>query len=212
MFLYRGKAIVGLLPHIRILRSPLYFESLVALLETGNSAQKAAAAAALGSLGDSRCIDTLRQAYFTTHRDPEQVRSAIVSALGEIPTAAAVELLIEIHKAKGTSRRSQSRRFEQIVIALGQLAQQELAEAEAELIRFLSDGEPSLRATAVTELSLGYWHRPNCLSSALIQQIFDLTGDESDDVRLAAKEALISLAKLGCTKAVVLIRQSKKQA
>jgi HEAT repeat protein len=234
MFLYRGKNIGGqgklsdtclqiisdgeaeliyeILPHIRVVRAKEFFDPLVKLLNDGSYDQRAAAAAALGSLGWPECIEPLRDAFraidLSKKRGAHVLQAAIVTALGEIPAPVSVKVLNEISAIETVDDTFARRRPTLIVGALGQLAQQEVLQAEVALIRFLSDGEPAVRSLAVTEIALAYWHRPNLISGTLLQQILDLTGDPSDDVGNAAIAALNSLAQLGCHKAEVLIDQA----
>lgn len=231
MFLYRGKDIGGrekltdtclriisegdaegildILPHIRVLRSPQFFQPLVELLHAGKIEQRSAAAAALGSLGDPECIDPLRRTFFsispTRKREVRPLQAAIIGALGEIPSPEAVQVLKEIQQLDPPEENPGNQRRRLLVSALGQLAQQEVSLAEAQLVAFLSESEPTLRGLAVSELALAYWHRPNRISGTLLQQIFDLTADPSDEVAIAAHAGLNSLAQLGCRKAEVLI-------
>lgn len=238
MFLYRGKDIGGrekltdtclriiadgdaegildILPHIRVLRSRQFFEPLVELLSRGKVEQRSAAAAALGSLGDPGCIPTLREAFFRVRsprkREAEPLQAAIIGALGEIASPDAVRVLQEIQEAEPQRKNPDSRRLQLLVAALGQLAQQDVDLAEAELVRFLSNPDPALRSLAVTEVALAYWHRPNQISGTLLQQMFDLTADSSDEVATAAHAGLNSLAQLGCRKAEVLIAQLSEES
>ena len=233
MFLYRGKNIGGhgklsdtclqiisegevdliyeILPHIRVVRSREFYAPLVKLLNGGNYDQRAAAAAALGSLGLPECIEPLQEAFksidLSKKRGAHVLQASIVRALGEIPAPVSVKILDEIARIETVEDTFALRRPALIVGALGQLAQQEVTQAEASLIRFLSDHDPVIRSLAVTEVALAYWHRPNLISGTLLQQILDLTGDKSEDVANAAVAALTSLAQLGCHKAEVLIEQ-----
>jgi HEAT repeat protein len=232
LFLYRGKDIGGrdkmadvcleligrgdpediydILPHIRVLRSPRFFQPLVELLGSGDPAQKAAAAAGLGSLGDPAAVPLLldwgRRTGSTRSREVDPVRAAVICALGEIPCPASVEALREIcDRLEGGAAHAPCMNL--VVAALGELAQQGLVEAERELGRFLDDSQPVLRALAVTELSFAYWHRPSSIPPELLQRIHRMQADESEEARTAATAALHSLARLGCTAAGSLLRR-----
>jgi HEAT repeat protein len=233
MFLYRGKNIGGqgklsdtclqiisegdvdliyeILPHIRVVRAKEFYDPLVRLLNGGSYDQRSAAAAALGSLGLPECIEPLREAFnsidLSKKRGAHVLQASIVRALGEIPIPVSVKFLDELAQMETVDDTFARRRPALIVGALGQLAQQEISQAESSLIRFLSDPDPAIRSLAVTEVALAYWHRPNLISGTLLQQILDLTGDKSEDVANAALAALSSLAQLGCRKAEVLIEQ-----
>jgi hypothetical protein len=203
--------VYDILPHIRVLRSPRFFQPLLQLLADGKPDQKEAAAAALGNLGDPECVEALRKAYEGTQsrsrRDSRSLRAAIISALGEVPVPASVDLLVEIGRSSQRKDPFGPHRSRLVIAALGQLTQQGVPAAEDELIRFLSDDDPANRALAATEASLAYWHRPNLIPGTLLQQLFDLTCDRSDEVCAAAAAALQSLAKLGNSKAEILIEQ-----
>ncbi|GAB4130119.1 MAG: hypothetical protein Kow001_24070 [Acidobacteriota bacterium] len=232
LFLYRGKDIGGrdkmadvcleligrgdseeiydILPHIRVLRSPRFFQPLVNLLESGDPGQKAAAAAGLGSLGDPAAVPVLqewgRRVGSARSREVDPVRAAVICALGEIPCPASVEALREIcGRLEGGSAHAPCMNL--VLAALGELAQQGLVEAERELAGFLDDRRPGLRALAVTELSFAYWHRPNELPPELLQRIHRMDQDESEEARTAAAAALHSLARLGCNAAGSLLRR-----
>ena len=237
MFLYRGKDIGGrekltdtclriisegdadgimdILPHIRVLRSPQFFQPLVQLLKAGGVEQRSAAAAALGSLGDPSGIPPLREAFLDVRpnraRGVDPLQAAIIGALGEIASPEAVRALLDIQPEAPQPGNPEDRHRLLLIYALGELAQQDVALAETELIRFLVDSDPPLRSLAVTELALSYWHRPNQISGALLQQIFDMTADRSDEVATAAHAALNSLAQLGCRKAEILIAQLSEE-
>lgn len=204
-----SEKIFDILPHIRVLRSNRLLRPLVELLAQGRLEQKVAAAAALGSLGDPECIAALRKAYNGTGGPSKRVsgalKSAIISALGEVPIPDAVQLLGEINRSDEARDSFKSRRTALVIGALGHLAQQGVGSAETELIHFLTDEQPANRALAATELSLSYWHRPDRISGALLHQLFDLTCDRSDEVCTAAAAALLSLAKLGNSRAEFLV-------
>lgn len=238
MFLYRSKDIGGrekltdtclriisegdadgileILPHIRVLRSPQFFQPLIELLDSDKFEQRSAAAAALGSLGDPGSIPLLREAFLSVGPkeigDAEPLAEAIISALGEIASPEAVRVLQEIQALSPNFGDSSDDRRQWLVGALGQLAQQEVELAEAELNRCIEDSNPTIRSLAITELALAYWHRPNRISAQLVQTIYDLTDDPSDDVATAALAGLNSLAQLGCRKAERLMAQLSEES
>jgi HEAT repeat protein len=226
MYLYRGKDIKSkeqlretclkiiqrgshadlydILPHLRILRSPSFLAPLLDLLKEGNTDQQAAAAMALGSLGDERALEPLREAFLKSDSASSVVQSAIIEALGELGSERAVEIIVEVYKVDSSV--DEVRPPAHLAIAaLGQLAQQGVAAAEAELLKLMSDTSESVRIQAVTELSVAFWHRPNELPKRLLERIVELTTGDVSEVRMAAKAALSNLAQLGSVEAEKLL-------
>lgn len=230
MYLYRGKEIGNwerltatclkiietgspdeisdIIPHIRVLRDLDFFDPLVWHLQNSNEELKIVAALALGSLGDEKCVEPLRQACLALRQEDKNagdaLEGALISALGEIPSPASVSVLTEI-LAREASAEEVSQRLSLSVEALGQLSQQGSQEAETELRRLLSEGKASLRGHVIAELSLSYWHRPGEIPDELLNQFFLLAGDKIDEVRTAARAALTSLSQLGSVQAEKLL-------
>ncbi len=187
------------LPHISIVRSPLFFEPLLNLLQSGNRNQKEFATVALGSLGDARAIEPLYEAFVkpSTFRGKgsQSLQASIIHALGEIGDGKAIEPLQAIYKGEGASA---VRRKGWILSALGNLAQQGDVNAVKELTRTMKEKTPALRAQAVRELAVAYWHRPNEVPETVFHAMTVLGEDDSDEVRGAALSALSDLGQLGC--------------
>lgn len=226
MYLYRGKEIgnwkrltaiclriietgspeeiSNIIPHIRVLRDESFFNPLVKHLQGSDKELKIVSALALGSLGDEKCVETLHKTYLACTQDgyeqADPLESALISALGEVPCPGSVGVLTEI-LAGEASEGQDTQRSQLAVEALGQLAQQGIPEAEAELRRLLSAARESLRGQIITELSFSYWHRPGEIPDELLEQFFALTGDNIDEVRTAARAALTSLSQLGSDRA-----------
>ena len=62
----------------------------------------------------------------------------------------------------------------------------------------MKEKNSGLRAQAVRELAVAYWHRPNEVPETVFHAMTVLAGDDSDEVRGAALSALSDLAQLGC--------------
>lgn len=226
MYLYRGKEIGNwgrltgiclkiietgspeeisdIIPHIRILRDKIFFAPLIRHLQNSDEDFRTVAALALGSLGDERCIEPLREAYFERGEKPQNESDpldfALITALGEVPSARSVSVLNEI--LRGEVAADEVSQCSQLAVeALGQLAQQGVREAEEELRTLLSEKGMPLRAQAAAELSLSYWHRPREIPDDLLNEFYNLAAKEPDDLRTAARAALTSLAQLGSLKA-----------
>lgn len=238
MYLYRGKEIgsreklaetclaiiqegaVGtlydIIPHIRILRTPAFFEPLVKLMRGGSNEQKAVAAHALGSLGDTRSIEHLREAYCEAVSGNAEgcrlVQAAVISSLGEIPCSKSVEVLMEIYDGKCQGDAFSTHQRPRLVItALGQLAQQSVEDSLAVLTRLLDNPNQEIASQTLTELSLAYWHRPNELPDELAHRILTIARtSESRELVMSARAALSSLAQLGSKSALTCLKELKE--
>ena len=67
-----------------------------------------------------------------------------------------------------------------------------------ELTRLMREKDIELRAQAVMELAVAYWHRPSELPETVLHEMISLTEDDSEEVRQAALSSLSDLAQLGC--------------
>lgn len=196
-----SEQLYSILPHISVIRSPLFFEPLVVLLSSPERIRKEFAALALGSLGDPRAIEPLLAALKDRSTlkgtGTHSLQTAIIVALGEIGEEAAVAPLLEIYSATSPQGHFSNRRKELVLASLGSLAQQGSTRAERELIRIVREEGPELRAVALTELATAYWHRPNGVPENVFGLLSSLAEDRSGEVRNAALAALSNLADLG---------------
>ncbi|MBI4445170.1 MAG: hypothetical protein HY645_04610 [Acidobacteria bacterium] len=194
------------LPHISIIRSPLFVTPLLQLLKTGDRNQKELAALALGSLEDVACIGPLYEVFMENASSVGggsnySLQAAIIAALGEIGNDAAIEPLLQIYHLHPKEDRFGLRRKKLVISALGALAQQGSKKAEEALSVFMEEKNASLRAHALGELSVAYWHRPNKIPQGVLDRIAALAEERSREVREAALSALSNLADLGCSRA-----------
>ena len=197
----KEKQLYEVLPHISIVRSPSFFEPLLKLLESDKRYQQEFAAVALGSMGDGRAIEPLFKAFMKPSSlrgsEGQSLQATIIHALGEIGEEQALQPLLEIYDLAPGSQLS-SRRRSWILSAMGNLAQQGNMMAVKELTRLMRDEDSLLRAQAVTEMGVAFWHRPSEVPETVLQEIISLTRDPSEEVQTAALAALADLAKLGC--------------
>jgi len=197
--------IYDILPHLRILRSSSFLAPLLELLREGNTDQKAAAAMALGSLGDERATEHLRDVFQQSDTAAAALKAAIIEALGELGTERAVEIIVELYRLDSWTDDSSPQRAHLAIAALGQLAQQGVIAAEDELLQLMADPSEAVRIQAVTELSVAFWHRPKEIPERLLSKILALATEDTDEVRMAAKASLSNLAQLGSAAAEKLL-------
>jgi HEAT repeat protein len=196
------KKLYEALPHISIVRSPLFFDPLLKLLQSGNREQREFSAVALGSLGDPRAIEPLYKVFMRPAtfkgKGTGSLQASIINALGEMGDDQAVELLLNIYKLASRGSPLVSQRKSWVLSAIGNLAQQGAVIAVKELTNLMREKDTELRAQAVMELAVAYWHRPSELPDTVLQEMISLTEDDSEEVRQAALSALSDLAQLGC--------------
>lgn len=196
------KQLYEVLPHISIVRSPLFFEPLLKLLQSGNREQREFSAVALGSLGDPRAIEPLYQVFMRPAtfkgKGTGSLQASLIHALGEMGDGQAVELLLNIYKLASRGSPLISHRKSWVLSAIGNLAQQGAVIAVKELTRLMREKDTELRAQAVMELAVAYWHRPSELPETVLHEMISLTEDDSEEVRQAALSSLSDLAQLGC--------------
>jgi len=198
----KEKPLYAVLPHLSVLRSPTFFEPLLKLLESGKRYQQEFACVALGSMGDGRAIEPLFKVFMQPSllrgNGARSLQASIIHALGELGDEKAIEPLFEIYNLGSVSNQSSGYRRSWVLSAMGNLAQQGKVLAVKELTRLMRDEDSLLRAQAVTEMAVAFWHRPNELPETVLHEVVALTRDPSGEVQMAAVDALSDLARLGC--------------
>jgi HEAT repeat protein len=204
MTLSRGEEnqLYEILPHISILRSPAFLEPLLKLLESGQRNQQEFAAVALGSMGDGRAIQPLFKVFMQPSSlrgsGAQSLQASIIHALGEMGDEGSIKPLLEIYSLDSGSKQGASDRSSWVLSAMGNLAQQGSTLAVKELTRLMRDQDSLLRAQAVAEMAVAFWHRPNEVPETVLQEMRALAKDPSEEVKTAALDALSDLAQLGC--------------
>lgn len=200
-----------ILPRIGVLRDTRFGKPLLRLLEQKEDLKRREFAAyALGALGTKEFLEPLKRAFLEI-RDSRgaaarDVQMAIIEAIGSLGDDAAAEFFLPILSEETPGRQS-ARLHRCIIESLGALAQQGGGRSLEVLLSLTQKGDPELRALALSELSVAYWHRPNEIDQATLQRIVDLTNDRSTLVAESALAALESLADVGCRRAERLFKK-----
>ena len=192
----------SILPYISVVRTPSFFPPLIELLQSNRKEQQEFAALALGSLGDSKAIGPLYEVFVEPsifrETSTQSLQASIILALGQIGNEGAVGPLLQIYALDSRSVTLRINRRMWVLSAIGNIAQQGSTLGVKELVRLMRNKDTALRAHAVNELAIAFWHRPNDIPDTVLQQMLSLTRDKARTVRNAAIWSLSDLADLGC--------------
>ena len=207
--LERGDAdeLFEIIPRIGVLRDPRFTEPLLAMLLEGDAKRREFAAYAMGAMGNREFLKPLEEAFERSQKEAEpsaDVELAILESIGAIGDDVAVGFFVSIlERASRSEARGELRR--QVIESLGAIAQQGGQRSLTGLLELTGHEDSDVRAQAIEELSVAYWHRPNEIPEATLQRIYELCSDADDEVAESALSALESLADVGCRKAERLV-------
>ncbi|HEY2930360.1 MAG TPA: HEAT repeat domain-containing protein [Acidobacteriota bacterium] len=195
----------NILPEISVLRNRKFLQPLLRILKQGSRKEKEFAALALGTLERTETLDPLFQALLEdkTHAGTgtQSLQAALIVAMGEVGEDRAIPYLRKAMDFTFKRDNFLKKRQKMILSAAASIAQQGGQEAVEFLNEYLFCDDPAMRAHAVTELSVAYWHRPNQIPDDVLESFLKLTRDKYSEVRSAAVASLANLADLGCKKA-----------
>lgn len=199
-----GKDLFEIIPRVGVLRDPRFSEPLTSLLAHKDLKHREFAAYAMGAMGDRQFLEPLRQAFnealLLKGSRAEELQVAVIEAIGAIGDDGAVEFFMPIlRKPAGNRQELQIQRW--MLEALGAIAQQGGEASLAALLELTLHQVPKLRAQAISELSVAYWHRPNKIPSRVLSRICESARDRDSSVSESAIAALQSLADVGCRRA-----------
>jgi HEAT repeat protein len=202
-----GKDLFEIIPRVGVLRDPRFAEPLIALLSHKNLKHREFAAYAMGSMGRLEFLEPLKQAFndALALKSPraQEFQIAVIEAIGAIgDDRAAAFFMPALRKAARNRRERKVQRW--MLEALGAIAQQGGEASLAALLELTEHEVPELRAQAISELSVAYWHRPNKIPGRVLNRICESTRDQNPVVSEAAISALQSLADVGCSRAETL--------
>jgi HEAT repeat protein len=206
-----GKDLFEIIPRVGVLRHPRFAEPLTALLIHKDLKRREFAAYAMGAMGDRRFLEPLKAAFAEAlalkGSRAEELRVAIVEAIGAIGDDGAVEFFMPTLRTPPRNR--QERQIQRWMLeALGAIAQQGGEASLAALLELATQRHtPELRAPAIMELSVAYWHRPNKIPGRVLDRICESTRDRDSVVSESAIAALRSLADVGCRRAETMFSE-----
>jgi HEAT repeat protein len=193
-----------IIPRIGVLRDTRFHAPLNSLLSDADTKRREFAAYAMGAMGNLEFVAPLQTAFLESRRmkgfGAEELQIAIIEAIGAIGDDAAVDFFLPILTGPENTRETGKMR-KWILESLGAIAQQGGARSLEALLKLTEQNDAELRAQALSELSVAYWHRPNEIEEATLERIYELTQDRSAVVAESALDALQSLADVGCRKA-----------
>jgi HEAT repeat protein len=192
-----------IIPRIGVLRDRRFHEPLVDMLGHRDHKRGEFAAYAMGAMGDRKFLEPLKKAFMNAQKikgaGAQEFLIAIIEAIGAIGDDAAADFFLPI-LARSDGAFS-SRMLKWIVESLGAIAQQGGSRSLQALQEVTQHRNPELRAHALQELSVAYWHRPNDIDHETLALIHRLTNDKNAAVSESAVSALQSLADVGCRRA-----------
>ncbi len=199
-----GKDLFEIIPRVGVLRDPRFSEPLKALLAHKDLKRREFAAYAMGAMGDRRFLEPLKAAFTEAlalkGSRAEDLQVAIIEAIGSIGNDGAFDFFGPTLKTRPRNR--QERQIQRWMIeALGAIAQQGGEACQATLLELTQHEVPEVRAQAIMELSVAYWHRPNKIPSRILDRICESARDVDRVVSESAVAALRSLADVGCRRA-----------
>ena len=193
-----------IIPRIGVLRDARFTEHLVTLLHDPDYKKREFAAYAMGAMRSTELLQPLQEAFKKVEKlrgtAEEELQLAIIEAIGAVGGDDAVNLLVPILKRPESSKTNKKLR-KWIVESLGAIGQQGGERSLETLLEITEHEDQSLRALAISELSVAFWHRPNELPESYLRRIHELTRDKNAAVAESALSALQSLADVGCRSA-----------
>lgn len=206
-----------IIPRIGVLRDPRFREPLLDLLSKDDIKRREFAAYCMGAMGDRSFLEPLKKAFSQARQlkgfGARELQIAIIEAIGSIGDDAAVDFFLPTLKSccatkaaverKKSASKNAVRMAKWIIESLGAIAQQGGDRSLEALVELTGHNDPEIRAQALSELSVAYWHRPNDIDDSILEKIYELTTHPNAIVADSALAALQNLADVGCRRAEV---------
>ncbi len=199
-----------IIPRIGVLRDNRFEQPLMSLLFQEDMKRREFAAYALGAMGKREFLEPLKRAFLESAKGfgAEEFQMAIIEAIGSIGDDAAVDFFLPLLKScEEVKTTPKIARW--IIESLGSIAQQGGTKSLQALVEITYHSDPELKALALSEISVAYWHRPNEIEDTVLERLCELTTDPNPVVVESAVAALQSLADVGCRRAEELFPEEE---
>jgi HEAT repeat protein len=200
-----------IIPRLGVLRDPRFHKPLISMLAQKDAKRCEFAACAMGAMGDREFLGPLKTAFLEAQKikgfGAQDCLLAVIEAIGEIGDDSAADFFFTILNSAEAA--PHLRMLKWIIESLGAIAQQGGIRSLEVLREMTEHGYPELRAHALLELAVAYWHRPNEIEDAILNRIYGLTKDKHTVIAESAVAALQSLADVGCRRAEKLFSGPK---
>ncbi len=200
-----------IIPRIGVLRDNRFEQPLMSLLFQEDMKRREFAAYALGAMGKREFLEPLKRAFLESAKGfgAEEFQMAIIEAIGSIGDDAAVDFFLPLLKScEEVKTTPKIARW--IIESLGSIAQQGGTKSLQALVEITYHSDPELKALALSEISVAYWHRPNEIEDTVLVRLCELTTDPNPVVVESAVAALQSLADVGCRRAEELFPEEEQ--
>ena len=211
-----------IIPRIGVLRDSRFRKPLIELLSKGDTKQREFAAYSMGAMRDYAFLEHLKKAFLDARKKKgfgsNELQIAIIEAIGAIGDDAAVDFFLPTLKACCDQKAAGSRKGvgkvatrmgKWIIESLGTIAQQGGEQSLKALVELTAHPDPDIKAQALSEISVAYWHRPNEVDDATLEVIYQLTTHPEAIVAESALAALQNLADVGCSRAETYFTSSQ---
>lgn len=211
-----------IIPKIGVLRDSRFRKPLIELLSRGDIKQREFAAYSMGAMGDRSFLSHLKKAFMEARTKKgfgsNEFQIAIIEAIGAIGDDAAVDFFLPTLKTCCAKKAADSRKGaaklaarmgKWIIESLGAIAQQGGEQSLKALVELTAHPDPEIKAQALSEISVAYWHRPNDVDRSTLDKIFQLTTHPESIVAESALAALQNLADVGCCHAETYFSSSQ---
>lgn len=191
-----------ILPHISVIKDPRLLPIFREYLESGERECMELAACALAALGDKAAVPWLMKLFdnpaIFSGPGCQKFQAVILDAIGEIGHDSASDPLLDLFHRHIPGDRFRRKRRLIIVEVLGAIAQQGGERALHHLVDLMEHQDFMVRANAVTNISLAFWHRPNDLPREIFDRMLTLFKDSDLYVQYSLLSALENLDDVGC--------------
>jgi hypothetical protein len=211
-----------IIPRIGVLRDSRFQKPLIKLLRGGDTKRREFAAYSMGAMADRNFLEPLKKAFLEARAHKgfgsSELQIAIIEAIGTIGDDAAVDFFLPTlktccaRKASGSRKgagKNAARMGKWIIESLGAIAQQGGEQSLKALVELTDHPDSEIKAQAVSEISVAYWHRPNEVDGSTLDKIYQLTTHPEAIVAESALAALQNLADVGCSRAEVYFSSSQ---